>query len=96
MMRNRITAVVCALGVLGVGQAVLSPAASAAVPSCVRATEWKEGSRTYVRITNNCTTTQSFVIRWNNAWDSHCLTLARGATITRSKLWSDFRGLKDC
>jgi hypothetical protein len=78
---------------LTTGQVVLAPAANAAVPSCVSVTAWDDGSRTYVRVTNNCTSTQRFVIRWNDAFDSSCLTLARNTRLTRSKLWSDFQGL---
>jgi hypothetical protein len=95
MMWKRTAAVVGMFALLGIGQAVLAPAASA-VPSCVRATTWDEGSRTFVRVNNNCTSTQSFVIRWNNAFDSSCLTLARNGTLTRSKLWTDFQGLANC
>jgi hypothetical protein len=96
MLRKRVAAVTCALALLAVGQATLAPAASAAVPGCVRASTWDEGSRTFVRVTNGCTSTQRFVIKWNNAFDSSCLTLAKGGSLTRSKLWTDFRGLKNC
>ena len=85
-----------ALLLAAAGGVALAPAAAAAVPSCVSATASHVGKYGYVTVHNRCSSTQRFIIAWNNALDSDCLSLAPQTSLTRSKIFSDFQGLKDC
>ena len=97
MIKTRITAVIGALALLGMGQALLAPAASAAVPSCLAASVTHPSStKTAVLVYNGCSTTQHFVVAWSLSSDSQCYTLASGKHLTDTNLWSNFQGLKSC
>ena len=96
MFKARITAAVGAFALLAVGQAALAPAASAAPPSCLGTSVTQSGVRTTVLVFNGCSGTQSFKIAWDFNWDTGCLTLARGAHLSRSATYTNFEGLKNC
>ena len=97
MIKKRITAVAGAFMLLGLGQAVLAPAASAAVPGCLAASVTHPSStRTNVLVYNGCSTTQRFIVAWSLSSDSPCYTLKTGKHLTDTNLWSSFQGLKSC
>jgi hypothetical protein len=97
MIKARIAAVLGTLALIGMGQAALAPAASAAAPSCLGVSvSHPTKDKTTVLVFNGCSTTQHFIVTWSMSWDSQCYTLGVGKHLTDSNLWSTYTGLKSC
>lgn len=76
---------------------VVEPAQAQAVPSCMNTVTWTSGLRRYVRVRNNCSTTQRVRIIWAFATDGACITYLRGRQVTAYRLRpAVFAGLRRC
>jgi hypothetical protein len=68
-----------------------------ATPICAGMSTWTSGTRSYVRVSNDCSYRIRFRVIWNRAFDGSCTTLDPGWYRTESRgRQASVERLKDC